>query len=43
MQLYIFIGIIIVILSVVYYNMKSKGKFIKSLNESFGHNPKDYL
>ena len=43
MQLYIFIGIIIVILSVVYYNMKSKGKFIKSLNESFGHKPKDYL
>lgn len=23
--------------------MKSKGKFIKSLNESFGHKPKDYL
>ncbi|HAT4364689.1 TPA: DNA mismatch repair protein MutS [Clostridium perfringens] len=43
MQLYIFIGIILVILSVVYYNMKSKGKFIKSLNESFGHKPKDYL
>ncbi|MCX0372806.1 DNA mismatch repair protein MutS [Clostridium perfringens] len=43
MQLYIFIGIIIVILSVLYYNMKSKGKFIKSLNESFGHKPKDYL
>ncbi|MGU8648791.1 MutS-related protein [Clostridium perfringens] len=43
MQLYIFIGIIIVILSVIYYNMKSKGKFIKSLNESFGHKPKDYL
>lgn len=43
MQLYIFIGILIVILSVVYYNMKSKGKFIKSLNESFGHKPKDYL
>ncbi|WP_075839120.1 MutS-related protein [Clostridium perfringens] len=43
MQLYIFIGIIIVILSVVYYKMKSKGKFIKSLNESFGHKPKDYL
>lgn len=43
MQLYIFIGIIIVILSVVYYNMKSKGKFIKSLNETFGHKPKDYL
>lgn len=43
MQLYIFIGIIIVILSVLYYNMKFKGKFIKSLNESFGHKPKDYL
>ena len=43
MQVYIFIGIILVILSVVYYNMKSKGKFIKSLNESFGHKPKDYL
>ncbi|HAT4116461.1 MutS-related protein [Clostridium perfringens] len=43
MQLYIFIGIIIVILSVLYYNMKSKGKFIKSLNESFGHKPNDYL
>ena len=43
MQLYIFIGIILVILSVVYYNMKSKGKFIKSLNESFVHKPKDYL
>ncbi|MBS5968505.1 MAG: DNA mismatch repair protein MutS [Clostridium perfringens] len=43
MQLYIFIGITIVILSVVYYNMKSKGKFIKSLNETFGHKPKDYL
>lgn len=43
MQLYIFIGIIIVILSVLYYNMKSKGNFIKSLNESFGHKPKDYL
>lgn len=43
MQLYIFIGIILVILSVVYCNMKSKGKFIKSLNESFGHKPKDYL
>lgn len=43
MQLYIFIGIILVILSVIYYNMKSKGKFIKSLNESFGHKPKDYL
>lgn len=43
MQLYIFIGITIVILSVVYYNMKSKDKFIKSLNETFGHKPKDYL
>lgn len=43
MQLYIFIGITIVILSVLYYNMKSKGKFIKSLNETFGHKPKDYL
>lgn len=43
MQLYIFIGITIVILSVVYYNMKSKGKFIKSLNETFGNKPKDYL
>ena len=43
MQLYIFIGITIVILSVVYYNIKSKGKFIKSLNETFGHKPKDYL
>lgn len=43
MHLYIFIGITIVILSVVYYNMKSKGKFIKSLNETFGHKPKDYL
>ncbi len=43
MHLYIFIVITIVILSVVYYNMKSKGKFIKSLNETFGHKPKDYL
>lgn len=42
-HIYIIIGILLIILSVILYNTYSKKKYLKSLNETFGDSPKDFL